>query len=215
MFEAKIGYGEDALQPVLSSETIRFHYGKHHVGYATNLNKLIAGTSFESISLENIIIDSRNRDVKIFNNAAQLFNHDFYWKCLKLKGLPQNGPLHDSYQKCLNKKRLPRNGPFMDLINKQFGNFEKFQEEYISFAGGLFGSGWSWLVLDEKGNLKFINTQNAETPIGTSDIPLCVIDLWEHAYYIDYRNDRATYLQKIIENCVKWDFCESQMNKRN
>lgn len=194
MFEAEINYTENVLQPVLSSETIRFHYGKHHVGYATNLNKLIAGTSFENSSLEKIIADSRNRDIKIFNNAAQLFNHNFYWNCLNLQGLPQNGP-------------------FMDLINKQFDNFEKFQEEYMSFAGGLFGSGWSWLVLDEKGHLKFINTQNAETPVGTSDTPLCVIDLWEHAYYIDYRNNRADYLQKIIKNCINWSFCESQMSK--
>lgn len=192
MFEAQISYAENALQPVLSSETVHFHYGKHHNGYATNLNQLIKGTNFEGCDLKEIISESRGKNAKIFNNAAQLFNHDFYWKCLKVSNV------------------LPA-GLLKNLIDKQFGSIDKFKNEYINVAGTLFGSGWSWLVL-EKDHLKFLNTSNAETPIGTSDIPLCVVDLWEHAYYIDYRNNRADYVTKIVNSCIDWNFCESQLN---
>lgn len=190
-FSATIGYLDDALNPVLSSETIRYHYGKHHVGYANTLNKLIDGTEFQSLSLEEIIVRTRNRERKIFNNASQLFNHDFYWKCLK-NGCP------------------PPSKKLLDLINDQFGNFDTFRDEYIAFAGDMFGSGWSWLVVDDD-KLKFFNTSNAENPIGSNVIPVCVIDLWEHAYYIDYRNNRGEYVKKIITECINWDFCESKL----
>lgn len=189
MFSAKIEYSERALEPFLSSETIKYHYGKHHIGYANTLNSLIEGTEFQNLSLEQIIIKARNQHTKIFNNAAQIFNHDFYWKCLK------------------NSAEFPSK-KLLDLVNKQFGDFDKFRDEYISFAGNMFGSGWSWLI-ENNGKLEFLNTSNAESPIGSEAAPLCVIDLWEHAYYIDYRNNRAEYIRKIVMNCINWNFCES------
>ena len=191
MFSATIEYSEKALEPFLSSETINYHYGKHHTGYANTLNSLIENTEFKNLSLEQIIIKTRNHNPKIFNNAAQLFNHDFYWKCLK------------------KSSELP-SAKLLNLVNNQFGDFDKFRNEYIIFAGTMFGSGWSWLV-EENGVLKFLNTANAENPIGSGATPLCVVDLWEHAYYIDYRNNRAEYIKKIIMNCINWNFCESQL----
>lgn len=191
MFSAQIEYSERALEPILSSETINYHYGKHHSGYAATLNSLIEDTEFQDLSLKEIIIKSRNTHQKIFNNAAQLFNHDFYWKCLK------------------NSSKLPLQ-KLLSLVNEQFGDFNKFREEYVSFAGTMFGSGWSWLV-EENGKLKFLNTSNAENPIGSDVLPLCVIDLWEHSYYIDYRNNRGEYIKKIVMNCINWEFCESML----
>ena len=179
------------MEPVLSSETINFHYGKHHVGYANTLNSLIKDTEFENLSLEEIIVKSRGTQPKIFNNASQLFNHNFYWKCLKVSA------------------SLP-DGKLKDMINSQFGDFEKFRQEYAAFAGTMFGSGWSWLVF-ENGKLKFLNTSNAENPIGSDAKPLCVIDLWEHAYYIDYRNNRAGYVEQVLNECINWEFCDSQL----
>lgn len=197
MFAAQKDYSNEALEPFLSYEALSFHYGKHHVGYANTLNSLIKGTEFEKLSLEEIIIKSRGKNQKIFNNASQLFNHDFYWKCLS----KQQGGFW---------------GGFETLAINQFGSFRDFMEEYISFAGTMFGSGWSWLVLNSaiptEPRLEFINTSNAENPIGSRDItPICVLDLWEHAYYIDYRNDRADYIRKIVENCINWEFCDLQL----
>lgn len=191
MFSAEIQYSEKSLEPILSAETINFHHGKHHAGYANTLNSLTEGTEFQNLSLEQIIVKSRGAQPKIFNNASQLFNHNFYWKCLKVSENLADGKLKD-------------------MINAQFGSFEKFCEEYIAFAGTMFGSGWSWL-LEEGGKLKFFNTSNAENPIGSDAKILCVIDLWEHAYYIDYRNRRAEYVEKIVISCIDWKFCESQL----
>lgn len=190
MFSAQIVYSEDYLKPVISSETIRFHYGKHHKGYANTLNDIIQGTEFQNLPLEQIIIQSRDKHPKIFNNASQLFNHDFYWKCLKVSGEQPSEALAQA-------------------IQAQFGSFDAFCEAYINFAGTMFGSGWSWLVADNY-HLKFINTTNAENPIGSGKAPLCVIDLWEHAYYIDYRNDRTTYIKNLVKQGINWAFCESQ-----
>lgn len=197
MFSAKIEYSDEALEPFLSSEALKFHYGKHHVGYANTLNLLIEGTEFEGLHLDEIIVKSRGTNEKIFNNASQLFNHNFYWQCLKNEGKT-------------SQKKLK------DLVQAQFGSFDKFLDEYIAFASTLFGSGWSWLVFNsstptDTGNLKFVNTSNAENPVGSVDIPICVIDLWEHAYYVDYRNNRTDYIQKIVENCINWSFCESRL----
>lgn len=182
--EAKISYKNSELSPILSEETIDFHYGKHHCGYAKTLNSLIVGTEFENMSLENMIVASRGKDQKIFNNASQVFNHDFYWKCLK-KG--QNAP----------------EGKLKSMIDQQFNSFDAFLKDYIDFASTMFGSGWSWLV-EKDGILSFLNTQNAENPIGSGYKPVCVIDLWEHAYYIDYRNNRASYIENLIKNCINW-----------
>ncbi|MDR2106970.1 MAG: superoxide dismutase [Holosporaceae bacterium] len=187
MIQAQIPYGNDELSPILSRETLDYHYGKHHCGYVKTLNSLIVGTRFADLSLEEIIVKSRNVDRKIFNAAAQSFNHDFYWKCLKLSG---GRPI----------------GKLKSLMENQFGSFEEFADKYRSFAGDMFGSGWCWLT-EENETLSFVNSPNAENPVGTSGRPICVIDLWEHAYYIDYRNDRASYVTKILNECINWEFC--------
>jgi Fe-Mn family superoxide dismutase len=187
-FQAQAPVG--SFVPVLSAETVSYHYGKHHAGYAKTLNSLIENAKFADKTLEEIIVQSRGVDQKIFNNAAQLFNHDFYWKCLKISN---RGPT----------------GKLKSLIENQFGLFGEFLNRYASTANTMFGSGWCWLVL-ENDKLSFVNMQNAETPIGTNQKAICVVDLWEHAYYVDYRNDRAAYIDKIIRECVNWEFCESQ-----
>ena len=188
-FQPKIPYNNSSLQPVLSAETLNYHYGKHHAGYASNLNSLIENTEFSEKSLEEIIILSRASDRQIFNNASQLFNHNFYWKCLK-------------YSDKKPKDRLK------NIIDIQFDSFDSFLEEYISFANKMFGSGWSWVIFED-GKISFLNTMNAENPIGSGKIPICVIDLWEHAYYIDYKNDRKSYITKLVKECINWEFCES------
>ena len=190
-FLANIGYGNTELKPYLSEECIDFHYGKHHAGYANTLNGLIQGTKYENLNLEDIICESRGKDQKIFNNASQLFNHDFYWKCLKPStSIPQ--------------------GKLLQLIKEQFESFDNFQNTYIETAAGLFGSGWSWIV-ERHGKLNFVNTQNSEIPHEDGVKLICVLDVWEHAYYIDYRNDRRKYLNEIVKNCINWDFCESNL----
>jgi Fe-Mn family superoxide dismutase len=191
IFQAQIAYKNTSLIPILSSEAIDYHHGKHHCGYAKTLNSLIKNTKFADKTLEEIIIQSRSVDTKIFNNAAQLFNHDFYWKCLS----PSIGK---------------PTGKLKTLAENQFQSLEAFLSQYISSASTMFGSGWCWVVLENE-NLSFVNTQNAETPLGTNKKAICVIDLWEHAYYIDYRNDRASYINKIIRECINWEFCESQL----
>lgn len=180
------------FEPILSRETIDYHYGKHHAGYAAALNSLIEGTKFASQSLEEIIIQSRNSEPKIFNNAAQLFNHDFYWQCLKLS-------------------REKPTGKLKSIVERQFGSCDEFLTQYASFAGAMFGSGWCWLIC-ENDELSFLNTQNAETPVGMGKDIICVIDLWEHAYYVDYRNDRGSYINKIVEECINWDFCGERLS---
>jgi Fe-Mn family superoxide dismutase len=191
-FQAQIAYTE--LPPILSSETIDYHYGKHHCGYAKNLNSLINNTQFADRTLEEIIIQSRGVDQKIFNNAAQLFNHDFYWKCLKVS--ENNAP----------------SGKLKNLIEDQFGTLDEFLNQYASSANAMFGSGWCWIVQGENQKLSFANTQNAENFVGTNKKAICVVDLWEHAYYIDYRNDRALYINRIIREGINWEFCQSQLD---
>ncbi|MDR3187033.1 MAG: superoxide dismutase [Holosporaceae bacterium] len=191
-FQAQNIHQNADLMPVLSQKTIEYHYGKHHCGYARTLNALVENTEFAGRTLEEIILQSRGVDQKIFNNAAQLFNHDFYWRCLKIHSERPIGKLRK-------------------LVEAQFASFEEFEDQYITYANTMFGSGWSWLVL-ENGRLAFFNSQNAETPVGTHRSAICVIDLWEHAYYIDYYNDRALYISRIIKECINWKFCESQLD---
>ncbi|MDR2629063.1 MAG: superoxide dismutase [Puniceicoccales bacterium] len=190
IFKAQIPYDSNtSLVPILSTETLDYHYGKHHVGYAKTLQTLVDGTDFAGRSLEEIIAASRGKNQKIFNNASQLFNHDFYWKCLKIS------------------ERRP-SGKLKDIICSQYGSFDEFLSGYISCANSLFGSGWSWLILANR-KLLFANTTNSEIPIGLDTKLICVIDLWEHAYYIDYRNDRSSYINNAITKCINWEFCES------
>jgi superoxide dismutase, Fe-Mn family len=179
-------YAMDALAPTISQETLEYHYGKHHATYVTNLNNLIKGTEFENLSLEEIIKKSSGG---IFNNAAQVWNHTFYWNGLK----PQGGGAPT--------------GKVADGINAKWGSFDKFKEEFNKSALGNFGSGWTWLV--QKGDaLEIVNTSNAGTPLTTDAKALLTCDVWEHAYYIDYRNARAKYVEAFW-NLVNWD----QVNK--
>jgi len=177
-------YPLDGLQPHISKETLEFHYGKHHQTYVTNLNNLIKGTEFESASLEEIVKKSSGG---VFNNAAQIWNHTFYWNSLSPKG--GGAP----------------SGALAAAIDKKWGSFEAFKEAFTKSAVGNFGSSWTWLVKKADGSLDIVNTSNAATPVTTADTPLITCDLWEHAYYIDYRNRRPDYLGAFW-SLVNWDF---------
>ncbi|MFN7519916.1 MAG: superoxide dismutase [Lysobacteraceae bacterium] len=182
-------YARDALAPHISAETIDFHYGKHHQTYVDNLNKQIAGTEFESLDLEAIIRKSQGG---MFNNAAQVWNHTFYWNCLKPNGGGE-----------------PK-GKLAEAINAAFGSFQAFKDQFTQTALTTFGSGWAWLVQRPDGTLALVSTSNAATPLTGSDTALLTCDVWEHAYYVDYRNARAKYVEAFW-NLVDWDFVASQM----
>lgn len=179
-------YEMDALQPTISKETLEYHYGKHHQAYVTNLNNLIKGTEFENASLEDIIKKSSGG---IFNNSAQVWNHTFYWNSMSPKGGGE-----------------PK-GKVADAINKKWGGFAEFKEAFNKAAAGNFGSGWTWLVKKGDGSLDIVNTSNAATPLTTADTALLTVDVWEHAYYIDYRNKRPDYLSSWWK-LANWDFAE-------
>jgi len=177
-------YANDALHPHISAETIEFHYGKHHQTYVTNLNNLIKGTEFETASLEDIIKKSSGG---LFNNAAQVWNHTFYWNCLS-----PNGGGEPS-------------GAVADAINKAFGSFAEFKEKFTTSAVTNFGSGWTWLVKNSNGSVEIVNTSNAGCPMTDGKTALLTVDVWEHAYYIDYRNARPKYMEAFW-SLVNWDF---------
>ncbi|MFZ9070427.1 MAG: superoxide dismutase [Fe] [Burkholderiaceae bacterium] len=177
-------YAMDALAPHISKETLEFHYGKHHQTYVTNLNNLIKGTEFESASLEDIV---RKSSGGVFNNAAQVWNHTFYWHCL-----------------APNAGGVPT-GALADAINAKWGSFDAFKDAFTKSAVGNFGSGWTWLVKKADGSLDIVNTSNAATPLTGADKPLMTCDVWEHAYYVDYRNRRPDYLGAFWA-LVNWDF---------
>ena len=182
-------YDLDALAPHISRETLEFHYGKHHQAYATNLNNLIKGTEFENFSLEDII---RKSSGVIFNNAAQVWNHTFYWKSLS----PNGGG--------------KPSGALAAAIERKWGSFEAFQEAFTKSAVGNFGSGWTWLVRKADGSVDIANTSNAATPLTGADKPLLTCDVWEHAYYIDYRNRRPDYLGAFWK-LVNWEFAAQNL----
>ena len=177
-------YALDALAPHISKETLEYHYGKHHQTYVTNLNNQIKGTDFAEKSLEEIIKTSSGG---VFNNAAQVWNHTFYWNCMK----PNGGGAPS--------------GATADAINAKWGSFDKFKEEFTKSSLANFGSGWTWLVKKADGSVDIVNTSNAATPLTTTDKPLLTCDVWEHAYYIDYRNARAKYVETFW-GLVNWDF---------
>jgi Fe-Mn family superoxide dismutase len=177
-------YEMDALQPHISKETLEFHYGKHHQAYVTNLNNLIKGTEFENASLEDIIKKSSGG---VFNNSAQVWNHTFFWNCM-----------------APNAGGAPT-GALADAINAKWGSFDKFKEEFTKSCVTNFGSGWTWLVKKTDGSVDIANTSNAGTPLTGSDKPLLTCDVWEHAYYIDYRNARPKFVEAFW-NLVNWDF---------
>ncbi|KMN33480.1 MULTISPECIES: superoxide dismutase [Chromobacterium] len=182
----ELPYALDALAPHISKETLEFHYGKHHQTYITNLNNLIKGTEFENASLEEIVKKSSGG---IFNNAAQVWNHTFYW----LGFAPNAG-----------EERKP-SGALADAINAKWGSYDEFKKAFTQTAIGTFGSGWAWLVKNNDGSLDLVSTSNAATPLTTDKKPLLTCDVWEHAYYIDYRNSRPNYLDSFWK-LVNWDF---------
>jgi superoxide dismutase, Fe-Mn family len=187
-------YSQNALAPVISENTLSFHYGKHHQAYVNNTLKMIAGTELEKATLEEIIKKTAGQPDKtgLFNNAAQVFNHNFYWLSMKPGGGGE-----------------PK-GRVGEKIVQSFGSYQKFVEEFSNAAATQFGSGWAWLV-QNAGKLQVIKTSNAETPITTSATPLITIDVWEHAYYLDYQNRRADYVKAFIEKLLNWDFAEKNL----
>lgn len=187
----ELPYSKDALAPHISVETLEFHYGKHHNAYVTNLNKLIPGTEFENSSLEDIIKKAKG---PIFNNAAQVWNHTFYWNCLSPKGGGEP------------------TGALAEAITKGFGSFAKFKEEFTAKSTSLFGSGWAFLVKKGDGSLEIVQESNAGCPLTGNFKPLLTCDVWEHAYYIDYRNARPNYVEAFWK-LVNWEFVAKNFAK--
>ncbi|NWG13486.1 MAG: superoxide dismutase [Acidobacteria bacterium] len=187
-------YAQAALAPSISENTISFHYGKHHQGYVNNAVKLVAGTEYEKMPLEEIVRKTAGKPdlAGIFNNTAQVFNHTFYWKSMK----PGGGG--------------KPSGRIGEAIVQSFGGYQKFVEAFSTAATTQFASGWAWLVLDSS-KLRVIKTPNAETPLTMSLRPLITIDVWEHAYYLDYQNRRPDYVKAFVDNLLNWDFAEQNM----
>jgi Fe-Mn family superoxide dismutase len=184
----ELPYPKEALEPHISAETFEYHYGKHHKAYVTKLNELIKGTKFENMDLESIV---KNADGPIFNNAAQHWNHTFFWSCMK----PDAGGTPS--------------GKVSELINRKWGDFNKFQDEFSKQAVANFGSGWTWLIQSGDG-VEILNTSNAENPLKQDKKALLTLDVWEHAYYIDYRNARPDFV-KALWNVVNWDFVNKNL----
>ena len=189
-------FSEGALAPVISANTLGFHYGKHHKAYVDNLNKLVAGTEFESATLEKIIKDTAGKTDKagIFNNAAQVWNHTFYWNCLKpgAGGRPT--------------------GKIAQMIDSDLGGYDKFKTDFAQACITQFGSGWGWLVA-EGGKLKLVKTANAENPLSKGQTALLTIDVWEHAYYLDYQNRRPDHVNAVIDKLINWNFAAENLAK--
>ncbi|HEX8790939.1 MAG TPA: superoxide dismutase [Polyangiaceae bacterium] len=185
-------YAKDALAPHISAETLEFHHGKHHAAYVNNLNKLVEGKPEASKSLEDIILSSEGG---IFNNAAQIWNHTFYWHSMKPNGGGQP------------------TGDLADAIKRDFGSFEKFSEDFSNAAATQFGSGWAWLVVTKDKKLAVTKTGNADLPMKHGQKALLTIDVWEHAYYIDYRNLRPKYIETFLKSLVNWDHALEQLKK--
>ncbi|WP_000929966.1 superoxide dismutase [Acinetobacter baumannii] len=188
-------YNHDTLEPHISKETLEFHHDKHHQTYVTNLNNLVKDTVLADQSLEDIIITTANDSAKagIFNNAAQIWNHTFYWHCMK----PQGGGKPE--------------GTLAAKIEADFGSYETFLKEFTNAAITQFGSGWAWLVTDQiNGKLSIAKTSNADTPLAHGQIALLTIDVWEHAYYIDFRNARPKYIETFLEHLINWEFVNAR-----
>jgi superoxide dismutase, Fe-Mn family len=183
-------YAKDALVPHMSAETFDYHHGKHHAAYVAKLNELTQGKPDANKSLEEVI---RSSEGVLFNQAAQVWNHTFFWNCMKPGGGGE-----------------PK-GDLADAIKRDFGGVDKFKEQFTNAAIGRFGSGWAWLVQD-KGKLAITSTANAETPLTTSAKPLLTIDVWEHAYYIDYRNARPKFVEVFLQHLVNWDFAAKNLS---
>ena len=187
-------FADDALEPHMSAHTLTLHHGKHHAGYVTKLNDLIAGGPLADLTLQQIIAASEDDPARrdIYNNAAQVWNHDFFWNSLSAGGSDKPG------------------GALAAAIDKDFGSLDAFKEAFTKIAVGAFGSGWIWLV-SEAGKLKIIKTSNAETPVGSHRIPLATPDAWEHAYYVDYENRRPDYVAAYLGTMINWEFAAQNL----
>lgn len=188
----KLPYAIDALNPYISRETMEFHYGKHHQAYVNKLNELVQGKPESKMTLENIILSSSGA---MFNNAAQIWNHTFYWNCLSPAGGGE-----------------PK-GNIADAINRNFGSFSLFKQKFTDASTTLFGSGWSWLVKNPDGKLEIIQTKDAGNPLTDGKKPLLTCDVWEHAYYLDYQNKRKDYCEAVFDHLINWDFAEEQFGE--
>ena len=191
-------YAEDALAPVISAQTVNIHYNKHHKGYFDPVNKLTAGTPLAEAPLEEIIMktykDAANlNSPSLFNMASQVWNHTFYWNSLKAGGGGKPS------------------GKLLDKINESFGDFDKFKKTFADASVTNFGTGWSWIVADKKGKLSVIKTEDADSPLTMKLKPLLTIDVWEHAYYLDYQNKRAAYVDAVIDKLLNWDFAATNL----
>lgn len=185
-------FADTALAPVISAQTIQFHYGKHHAGYFAQLNQLTANTPFAEMTLEQVVATSfGGADPRIFNNAAQAANHNFYWDGLKPGGGAPSGALAQA-------------------IEKDFGDVKGFKDSFVSHAVGLFGSGWTWLI-EDGGKLAFFDGGNADTPLAHGKRPLAVVDVWEHAYYLDYQNRRADHVRAVVDTLINWDVVRDRL----
>ena len=185
----KLPYALDALEPHMSRETLEFHYGKHHKKYVDTANQLIAGTSLEELALDEMV---QRATGKTFNNVAQAWNHDFFWKCLTPDEQKPEGELQRA-------------------LESSFGDYDTFREHFMKAASDVFGSGWAWLVMNDDGTLEVTTTANGNTPLTEGRLPLLTCDVWEHAYYIDYRNDRGKYLQHFWP-LVNWEFVAENLS---
>ena len=188
-------YAENALEPVISARTISFHYGKHHKAYVDKLNELVAGTPYESMTLEEIVRKAAksDKDKAIFNNAGQAWNHNFYWESMAPKGGAPSGKI-------------------LDALKSSFGGVKEFNEAFAKAAVAQFGSGWAWLVKGKDGKLKISTTADADTPIAHGETPLLAADVWEHAYYLDYQNRRPDHVKDWLEKLANWPFAEKNLS---
>ena len=186
-------FSSDALEPHMSAKTFSFHHQQHHNTYVNNLNKLLENSDLKGKSLEEIILVSHNSDQQIFNNAAQVWNHSFFWHCIKPNGGGE------------------ATGKIAKKLQQQFGSFENFVQEFKKAALGQFGSGWAWLVLNPDQTLSIVKTANANVPFVENRLPLLTLDVWEHAYYLDYQNLRAKFIDSFFQNLVNWDFVNKML----
>lgn len=187
-------YADNALDPVITANTLSFHYGKHHKTYVDNLNNLVKGTDYETATLEKVIADTAGKPDKagMFNNAAQVWNHTFYWNSLKGRGGGKP------------------TGRLAAMIDSDLGGYDNFRKDFAANAVSQFGSGWGWLVV-EGGKLKIVKTGNADLPLTKGQTPLLTVDVWEHAYYLDYQNRRADYVNAVIDRLLNWDFAAANL----
>jgi Fe-Mn family superoxide dismutase len=190
----KLPYPNDALEPFISERTMSIHHGRHHKAYVDKLNSLIEGTRYAGLTLEEIIVRARlKNDTDVFNNAAQAWNHDFFWKSMSPNGGKPDGKIRG-------------------MVESDFGSLDAFRKQFRDAALNQFGSGWVWLALDH-GKLRIMTSSNADTPAGTELVPIIALDVWEHAYYLDYQNGRKQFAETFLDNLINWNFANSNIDE--